>query len=245
MKKDVVKKKCYIGWDVGGWNCDNNQKSKDALVVVDCECKEDLGHWRGNLRNTINEYDNTHEFIAEISDLCGVSDTDTTSIVMAIDTPLGFPTAFVDLVTRQKSACEIGEKSGVNPYLFRQTERYLFEHGLHPLSSVKDMIGSQATKGMHFLSKFASKQLSRGIWTDGSSLTVIEAYPSACKKSSIVRKYCEKIGETFMYEDINDALTCTVIAYLFDRYRGKLQQPTNQINLNEGWIWVPKDAIKI
>lgn len=24
-----------IGWDVGGWNCDRNRLSRDALVVVD------------------------------------------------------------------------------------------------------------------------------------------------------------------------------------------------------------------
>ena len=25
----------FIGWDVGGWNCDRNSKSRDALVVLD------------------------------------------------------------------------------------------------------------------------------------------------------------------------------------------------------------------
>ncbi|WP_081139039.1 hypothetical protein [Halomonas sp. BC2] len=25
----------YIGWDVGGWNCDHNPASRDALVVLD------------------------------------------------------------------------------------------------------------------------------------------------------------------------------------------------------------------
>lgn len=23
----------YIGWDVGGWNCDKNNKSRDALMI--------------------------------------------------------------------------------------------------------------------------------------------------------------------------------------------------------------------
>ena len=25
----------FIGWDVGGWNCDKNPASRDALVVLD------------------------------------------------------------------------------------------------------------------------------------------------------------------------------------------------------------------
>jgi hypothetical protein len=25
----------FIGWDVGGWNCDKNRESRDALVILD------------------------------------------------------------------------------------------------------------------------------------------------------------------------------------------------------------------
>ena len=25
----------FIGWDVGGWNCDNNADSRDAIVILD------------------------------------------------------------------------------------------------------------------------------------------------------------------------------------------------------------------
>jgi hypothetical protein len=27
----------FMGWDVGGWNCDRNPASRDALVVLDAE----------------------------------------------------------------------------------------------------------------------------------------------------------------------------------------------------------------
>jgi hypothetical protein len=45
------------------------------------------------------------------------------------------------------------------------------------------MIGSQATKGMHVLACFARKMAECGVWSDGSNLTTMEAYPSACKRS--------------------------------------------------------------
>lgn len=49
-----------IGWDVGGWNCDKNPSSRDALVVLDA-----------------------HPY-------------DRAPVVPAIDTPLGFSTAFIE-----------------------------------------------------------------------------------------------------------------------------------------------------
>jgi hypothetical protein len=44
----------YIGWDVGGWNCDKNGKSRDALVILDADMNLIGKPWRGNLSETIN-----------------------------------------------------------------------------------------------------------------------------------------------------------------------------------------------
>ena len=71
-------------------------------------------------------------------------------VTIGIDTPLGFSESFIDLASRLEPATYIGE-SETNPYLFRSAERFLFRHGIKPLSAIKDMIGSQATKGMHAL----------------------------------------------------------------------------------------------
>jgi hypothetical protein len=95
-------------------------------------------------------------------------------VVLAIDTPLGFSTAFIELLAQGKAAGAI-EGSSSNPYLFRQTERVLFERGLSPPSAVKDMIGSQATKGMHVVARFASEIEHYGVWTDNRQLRAIEA----------------------------------------------------------------------
>lgn len=182
----------YVGWDVGGWNCDKNGKSRDAIVILDAAMQIVGTPWRGNLRTTINTATGSEALIHALFALCGASaalalETQATPlpaprITLAIDTPLGFSQAFVGLVTGLQCVELIGQ-SNSNPYLFRHTERFLFEHSLTPLSAVKDMIGSQATKGMHALAKFAPHRTSCGVWADNRHLVAIEAYPSACKTS--------------------------------------------------------------
>jgi len=168
----------FIGWDVGGWNCDKNGKSRDAITILDAN-REIVGRpWRGNLRTTINEAENTRDWLERLFSLCETNlPSEHKRTIMAIDTPLGFSEAFTRLVTRLEYEVPIGH-SDTNPYLFRHTEQFLFDHGLKPLSAIKDMIGSQATKGMHVLARFAPKAAQCGVWTDGDMLTAIEAYPS-------------------------------------------------------------------
>jgi hypothetical protein len=127
-------------------------------------------------------------------------------------------------------------------YLFRETERHLFRHGLRPLSAIKDMIGSQATKGMHVLAKFARRRLSCGVWSDGGTLRVIEAYPSGCKGSAAVARLRGRFPG-LGHEDEEDALTCALVAYLFARQLGVLDAPSGNVPTTEGWIWVPRDAL--
>lgn len=164
-----------------------------------------------------------------------------THAYLGIDTPLGFSNEFAALVTRLNGVAEIGESSR-NPYLFRKTERVLFEQGLSPLSAVKDMIGSQATKGMHVLARFARTVTSCGVWTDGRKLTVLEAYPSACKKSATVAGLAARY-EPLGHEDKDDALLCALVAYLYAEKRDLLFLPDDEISPTEGWIWVPKDSL--
>lgn len=51
--------------------------------------------------------------------------------------------------------------------MFHKTERHPFAAGLRPLSAVKDMIGSQASKGMHVLARFARSPVRCGVWSQG------------------------------------------------------------------------------
>lgn len=251
----------YIGWDVGGWNCANNPRSRDALVVLDAD-RNILGQpWRGNLRETINYSTDTDSFISAILNLCWVyvPTNDIHKVVLGIDTPLGVSDAFRRLLDG-KLVSESIENHEFNPYLYRYTERKLFEHGLKPLSAIKDMIGSQATKGMHLLAKFIPNIKQTGVWTDGKQLEAIEVYPSACKHSAAIESYVKQYvyavqgqdgnimqnlkNVTFSgidHEDERDGLFCALLAWMYINEPEALLQPDEMVSVMEGWIFVPAD----
>ena len=228
----------YIGWDVGAWNCDRN-RSQDAIVILDSKLNPAGKAWRGNLRVDINSATSTNDWLRILFQRCEAPVPDATAVItMAIDTPLGFSTEFVDLITSGKYAAKL-ESHKTNPYLFRYTERYLFQNGSTPLSAVTHMIGSQATKGMHVLAKFAPTIESCGVWRDGTAFHAIEAYPSACRNSVQIRNMlygCKSLEN----DDLNDARICALVAYLFATNRRSLVQPPKDVPEKEGWIWVPK-----
>jgi hypothetical protein len=242
-----------IGWDVDGWNCDSNANSRDAVVILDDTLTIVGKSWRGNLRKTINESKDSISFIRGLFARCKAgTPAEGARFTLAIDTPLGFPDEFMALVTGLKPIPSVGECSGGNPYLFRWTERYLFEktkefpteRRITPLSPVKDMIGSQATKGMHVLGKFAPELVRCGVWSDGGPLTVIEAYPSACKRSKTICSLCKKVKDRPSDPDEMDALFCALVAHLFEHRPDKLEFPVKSPSEREGWIWVPTDALQ-
>lgn len=238
----------FIGWDVGGWNCDKNPASRDALVILDQQRRILGSPWRGNLRGVINQAASSGDFVAQLLRLCALDDQSyaQAEVVLAIDTPLGFSTALRNLLLNGTPSGAIGN-SATNPYLFRQTERFLFERGLSPLSSIKDMIGSQATKGMHVLACFAPQIEHCGVWTDGQNLKAIEAYPTACKRSATMAELRAAIGEPVAagpgHSDLDDALTCALTAWLFRFQPMRLTQPEAHVDLREGWIFVPADGL--
>jgi hypothetical protein len=243
MKPNATSSSFFIGWDVGGWNCDKNRKSRDAIVILDADRNVVGEPWRGNLRSPIKDAVDSEGFVAALFARCGAqAKVDDGPIMLAIDTPLGFPEAFVRLITGLQAVGDL-DSSDTNPYLFRQTERRLFEQGLKPLSAIKDMIGSQATKGMHVLAKFASTATGCGVWHSGR-LTAIETYPSACKNSPSIRALQKPFGK-LAHNDLDDALTCSLVAYLFTAQRNTLLEPEPSVPVSEGWIWVPKDAVPV
>jgi hypothetical protein len=230
-----------IGWDVGGWNCDRNPASRDALVVLGPDgCL--LGQpWRGNLRKVINRASDSRVLLAAVAELCQVKEAALLErALIAIDTPLGFSPAFTDLVNRRVPAGEIGDSSQ-NPYLFRESEFQLFSRGWRPLSPVKDMIGSQATKGIHFLAKFAPEEVETALWSDGHHLAALESYPSVCRHSPVLQKARLPLPP-MRHADMEDALWCALLAQLFLKDFSRLLPPTSAVQPGEGWIWVPADA---
>ena len=233
----------YIGWDVGGWNCDKNGESRDALVILNSSLAIVGKPWRGNLRTAINEAATARDWMAALFSLCMADrPDDNAQVTLAIDTPLGFSEAFVRLVTGLECEEPVTDFR-TNPYLFRETERFLFQNGLTPLSAVNHQIGSQATKGMHVLAKFAPRSTSCGVWSDGAVLTAIEAYPSACKGSATIQSLRSRYTPLH-HDDEEDALTCALIGYLYAEQRDALASPPDTVPASEGWIWVPRDAFE-
>jgi hypothetical protein len=228
----------FIGWDVGGWNCDHNSQSRDAIVILDQDLSLVGVPWRGNLRELINSAMTTPGWIEGLFRLCQAEPPKVGApVTMAIDTPLGFSNEFRNLL----NGCQAGTigNSQDNPYLYRATERYLFRLGRRPLSPIKDMIGSQATKGLHVLAKFAPRVQSCGVWTDGARLQVFESYPSASRDMPVVMEIRRNLSR-MPNADIEDALTCAMVAFLFRNDPAALDAPGPQIPSEEGWIWVPK-----
>ena len=231
----------YIGWDVGAWHCEKNPNSRDAIVIINND-GESLGTpWRGNLKEAINTSNTSFDFAKKLFDLCNIKNVPLLEdkIVLAIDAPLGFSDALNKLLIGEYSDEMIGEYNN-NQYLFRRTEMFLFEKRFSPLSSINHMIGSQTTKAMHVVAKFANDVTSCGVWSDGNFLTIIETYPAACE--SIKVKETEKIENTENNEnkDLDDALICAKIAKMFDKNKDDLEQPQEGTSNREGWIWFPK-----
>lgn len=230
-----------IGWDVGGWNCDKNGKSRDALVVRDSSGQVLGRPWRGNLRQTINTSNDARSLKAALLALCGISVDADAPTVIAIDAPLAFPHALLELLVHSRAEASIGNSSD-NPYLFRYTERRLAERGVMPLSAVKDMIGSQSTKAIHMLAKFAPTMRSTGVWVDGNALTVIETYPAACRRRASTR-FGALSHQQAAHDDIVDAAVCAEVARLFATNREMLEPPTEGAPPKEGWIWLPSSTL--
>ena len=80
-------------------------------------------------------------------------------------------------------------------------------------------------------------------------------YPTPCKKSPLARGLFEKLSSAASFvkltqkgknvaADVEDALYCAIVAYLFCRQPETLLPPSRRAPLEEGWIWVPKDCLK-
>ncbi|GIA88964.1 hypothetical protein FXF02_03605 [Vibrio cholerae] len=242
----------YIGWDVGAWNCEKNANSRDALVVLNHQGELVGKPWRGNLRDTIAAAASYTDWLSTVAKLCQFDDATkavfaTQNVVMAIDTPLGFSNGLLQLLQGEAVATPF-TASCDNPYLYRHTERELFAHGFSPLSAVKDMIGSQATKGLHFLRKFGFTPSPSGVWqlNPSSQHHALESYPTVLKTSNTVQQYIEQLRSqtdfNSWHQDIQDAGYCAIAALLYHQQPNTMAPPTEDVT-TEGWIYVPKACL--
>ncbi|MCK7471642.1 MAG: hypothetical protein MZU95_13380 [Desulfomicrobium escambiense] len=93
---------------------------------------------------------------------------------------MGFSDAFT-----HRTADHAGEIQArrTNPYLFRYTERFLFEHGLKPLSPDQGHDRQSGDQGDARPRPSSRRRFSAERLDGWHDLAAIEAYPSACKGS--------------------------------------------------------------
>ena len=87
--RDGLGQRVFIGWDVGGWNCDRNGKSRDCLIVLDDAAKCIGEPFWGNLRTTINDATSSVDFLLALLALCKINNSERPQhATIAIDAPL-------------------------------------------------------------------------------------------------------------------------------------------------------------
>lgn len=254
-----MKSTLCLGWDVGGWHSDHNANSRDAIVILNGNA-ELVGmidkNGKGGLAQRFREVSPAEEhYWSKICAGSGAEDAllSADRLVVAIDTPLGFSKEFIDLIANG-NVSSIPQTSAEHPYLFRATERHLARNGSAPLSPIKDMIGSQATKGIHVRLGQTPKVLSPGVWQGQhghQTITIIEAYPTVARKcadvmnrfSTLVAQAADRpssTSQTFGLDvnDLTDAAMCAIIAWMFAFTPGELAHPEEGVG-EEGWIFVP------
>jgi hypothetical protein len=146
-----------------------------------------------------------------------------------------------------------------NPYVFRRTEVDLFGESHRPLSAVRDMIGSQSTKGLHFIAHLGARRVSAGVWTfdhpaTHAEVSIIETYPAPCRRSAAIAGMVKRLGPVPSHRrrnaqgerfrsDLNDAGCCSLVAWMYERARDRLVHPKDSVLTQEGWIWLPCDCM--
>lgn len=247
-----------MGWGVGPWNCDDAKK-KDALVVL--ESSGDRIEVRGmpvrtNVRPVLIAH-RREELIQRLLAVCSVGAKHGLRVTLAVDVPLGWPAAVVDLLTTRRTP-EVPMDVDANPMLFRTAERRLLERGFRPLSPVRDMIGSQSTKAIHFLKRVGFSPVGAGVWRVVSPRTdsvyeAIETAPSFAKRSTTLAEAHAALASDPRLDaaadddprarsDIDAALYAALIAQRFAYERDKLVGPEVDVPTDEGWIWIPANA---
>jgi hypothetical protein len=237
----------FLGWDVGAWHCQHGS-SRDALVLLaDDGSPRRVGEsWRGNLRADYNGHAGAG-LLAALLKRIGQESGVWTELVIAIDTPLGWPDAFRALLAG-RAPNDVADTKAGNELLMRYTERWLAQRGHRPLSAVQDLIGSQSTKGIAVLSALGLSSSRAGIWEGRVGTTrvvAIEAYPAPCVGSAFIQAAKAPLGAGRPPEhtDIVDALTCALVAWAFATRRAELAAPDPAASVSEGWIWLPRDCV--
>lgn len=192
--------------------------------------------------------------------------------MVGIDSPLGWPDAFVEFVAAQRAGRPIaGLVADKKSLVLRATDRFVAaEFGLRPLSVSADLIGHVAIRAAGLLEQLASA----GITVDRSGTTgqVAETYPAGAikwwlsgfgrykgKDNLAVRaELLQVLAETvpLSFADRSDRELCQTVDHAFDAVLCALvaralvlkqtaRPPAGLVAVarREGWIVVPTGAL--
>ena len=99
---------------------------------------------------------------------------------VAIDSPFGWPDAFVEAIVGWQNDCDWPGPQR-EPLRLRETDREVHRGGQNPLSVSSDKIGATAMRCAHILHQFS--RLARGTQVDRVNGHIIEAYPAAALRA--------------------------------------------------------------
>lgn len=239
-----MKKILGIGWDVGGWM---GRKHAFAALMM----RED-GYW---------EWLCCHEGISlkeqgfltfrDLLQRVQAEAYEESRIVLAMDAPLGFPRAFIQMVNGMQIDMPYPEQEILNPLAYRETDRYIYEmFKKKPLSATFDKLGTVAALAIiqaRFLIEEGKFSLQPNFEVVEGKRSIIEVYPALLKQKKLPLQpwFYEMLPSlSGRGEDARDAILASVyaVAYgsqgLFGPFPS-LQGPcTNDpVYQEEGWIY--------
>ena len=228
----------FFGCDMGGWHTDKG----DALAVCKWDGSE-LQHVEataGALFHPVTDNGPLMKWMNTVQE-------EDARFVFAIDGALAWPTKFAELVASAPSAehrCTLKPSDAIsNPYLYRQTERFIKNHLLttnteRPLSAPGDKFGNNSSKSQVLAAWMKTKfpnvyrpPFDQWDTTKAreSAATLIEVYPAASLKSPqfrnllwpLLKQSMGDVGNT----DIADAKRCAFTGICYAATVGLLRPP--------------------
>src|SRR5664280_1473344 len=136
------------------------------------------------------------------------------------------------------ATASVPQEGARNPYLYREQETALFGMGHSPSSAIQDQIGSQSTKGIHFLHRAGLSASSPGVWSSGT-VTAIETYPAPAKTVKDLLDTSQLPWVEAQRKDTVDAIVCALVARMHCVCPNQLVAPPGGDG-TEDWIWLPR-----
>ncbi|ALC90309.1 hypothetical protein AM500_11320 [Bacillus sp. FJAT-18017] len=233
-----------IGWDVGGWLGNNHG-------VAACVWEEGMGsvEWIGSPSSIALPEDRLlriPELVKAISKEYALIEDDETMIVIGVDAPLSFPSAFAQLlggadVDIRKPAREID-----NIFAYRDTDRHIHAvFGKKPLSATFDRIGNNATVAMAHI-KMWEKEGDFVTYpfhpsNAENNKVILEVYPALVKERKSTEAFpgIKQLLPTGLVPgtDAYDAAICALYAIAFGSSGTPLPALVGPNGTCDGWIY--------